>query len=807
MKYLNKIKNPWRFSVVLFLSVFALLTGIIIALLIKFPIKLSSQEMNLNNTWEAKFFVFWPESLLKRELSERKKIKRYSRIEIQRRIDKQLSLMTFINSPLYDLWLDKNAEFITNNTTRISNDASFFWPVLSKSFDVSYDNILQIKNSHFVVFPDFNKATLKKGRYLGSGEAIRSSIPVFNAKKYLIFEVLPLAPGYTKIALGQYVWTKTFTENDIHKTLKFFIPINDSLAQTYKISNISSSFYVLDLKIVSILPNGRETIYIPQQNSLWTPKPANVSSETADPLTEISNPSVTFDRDTTLAKGYNTLVISIDDFNSDLFKNPKDFAKIMPDMYEFYLTSLHISNFNMVEENDKFNIPLVYKKYGYKTVLFSNASTVSLQDNITSFKDFEKISRSWLIKSDSPLQENITLKNTNKRELDGLNAVFKPNAEEQIPGIENSDFKKISDYLKLLSENPVHVENLPFDEHFLLAEKNYPLNLVDHFQKWSGSQMQNRLYIDLILSVDKTKSITSLQDFLFVLTKKPNLSWEKIHRNIKNRVVNREFKQITEALRVRNITHRTIIVVLLKNSAKPENSNALVFIPGLKPKTQNYSGEIALRDLMFYSMSVAGIPLESAINFAQTYRNPETNQIVELVSAKNSENIPDTTYTLVISPSFNNCSSFTWQATNATIRNIKANFPFYQVTNTNSLEFFPCAFGEKVLEIEWNQKALPNKLITNQKNINSNHLYGYFTPPVKNTKPIELYYGKSLSSRKDFPLNFHHTPEQINSLFLVDKKEIDQLRAFAISSFSTMRLDSKIAQNTQAALLISTDTK
>lgn len=799
MKYLNPDRISKRFVFAIGSIIIAVFLLISVILLTFFPIQLHSQEMNANQRWYSKFFVFWPEFLLKQELLERKKLKRYPKSEIQRRLAKQINAMQTLNSPLYDLWLDNNFD-TSINPTNIPDTGSFFWPVFP---DTNQTTTSSKRQAEFVLFPEYGNIKLKKGFYLGSGESLKSTIPISNAKRFFALEVLPLSTGRIKVALGQYEWAKTFFEADIHKAKKFLIPINDSFTQNYKILNISSSFYILNANVISITSNGRETIYIPNQNALWQQSSSTISSpDNQDPLLEIANPSQFSERNTTLAKGYNVMVLSIDlAFNPLVDKNL--FSKLMPNLYKISNQALSLKLISdPTANNHMFDIPSIYKRYGYKTAIFSDANTLMLNDNIASFKEFEKISNSWLTIADAHLQQAINAKNTTKVE-DGLNAIFKQQAENQISGIPQKSFKEISQYLEHLSYFINAKNNLFFDSNIIIAKKNYIQTLIETFQKWSLEHKQSRFFVDMTLTTQNSPKSFSIQDVFHILRKTPTFSIKNLNKYLQMHLLDHEFSYIIDALQARHITNRTILLVLFKNKQVSGNSEALLFVPGLQSNAPQRTA--TLNDLMFYQMSVIGIPVESAVTFEKTFKNFESQQNVTLNFVSENEGKEYQQYHLMIYPSETNCMPFLWKSSGKEIFDVKSNAPFYEISNSNTIQFFPCAFGKKIVEIEWKQeenRTIASNQETNRSLIES-HVYGYFVPVNQKALTFDLYCGKNLTNRKMFPINFNHSETQMESLFLIDPKNINYIRKFAIQSFEAMQIDEKLNQNTRVAFFVS----
>ena len=183
-----------------------------------------------------------------------------------------------------------------------------------------------------------------------------------------------------RVILGQYVWTKTFGEEEVHKIQKINIPINDPTATNIRIVSISCSTYLEDMSINQNLRNGRESIKVAIGSPLWQPNkkylinqsndqnesdqseldnaldpndnlddnsddlPVDAKVATApepvvkeavqekDPLLETANSQLLVNNEYSTAFGYNIVVVQTSPISSKMLTNSKLLKKIAPNI-------------------------------------------------------------------------------------------------------------------------------------------------------------------------------------------------------------------------------------------------------------------------------------------------------------------------------------------------------------------------------------------------------------------------------------------------------------------------------------------
>lgn len=423
---LKKLPKFYRYTIY-FIFFILLLSLIFLLIIYHFPIKTTST--NLSTARFSKFVSPWPISALDKEYQERKRLRRYAKAEQKKRLEKQLQRMNILNIPIYDLALDEEAEVIVGNSKYYPNKTDYLWPILPKN--KQYSNNVEPslrRKSVQVLMPNQNWTSIYEGVYLAAGDEIKANIPIIKDKRYLNFSVFPLTPGNIRVILGQYVWAKTFGEEDVQKIQKVNIPINDPTATNIRALSISCSCYFLDVSINQILRNGREPIKVAINSSLWLPnknflvksmkednttdddvtddslqtnvdetkgsdepsdlKPeeskqlppepvvAKPTMENIDPLLQTSNNQILVNNEKTTAFGYNIVVVQTPPVDSTLFKNKSLLKKIAPAISGLLENSVYFEN-NISTLDKSFDI--------FRQTIFQNYDSI-YDDNQTLFQ-------------------------------------------------------------------------------------------------------------------------------------------------------------------------------------------------------------------------------------------------------------------------------------------------------------------------------------------------------------------------------------------------------------------------------------
>ncbi|APJ03081.1 hypothetical protein [Silvanigrella aquatica] len=425
--------SKWSIYIIISSLILLCLIMIFLSIISFYPIQ--SVTANFNNAHFSRLIAPWPMSALEQELLERRKLRRYAKAEQMRRMEKQLQRMENLNIPIYDLFLDANAEISNSRYITAPDDTSFLWPVLpGRKVFYNPNNPNFIRKSSSVIFPSYHWSSISEGVLLLGGEEIKATIPVVKGRRSFSFNLFLLSPGSIRINLGQYVWAKSFTDDDVQKRIKISIPINDSTAASIRIMSVSSSFYILNANVNHIDHTGRSPIRVSNSSQFWmpnksliitNPKKENINSnddnndndefdddkipdeikpeevlqnhpqnniksqakkteETVqDPLKQSSNPQLITNDSYTTAFGYNILYIQTPKISENILKNKKIFNHIAPSLSSIMDQSVIFSKSISISDNTSEN----FRKFIFSDHNFLNSENIFIsKEEINEYK-------------------------------------------------------------------------------------------------------------------------------------------------------------------------------------------------------------------------------------------------------------------------------------------------------------------------------------------------------------------------------------------------------------------------------------
>ncbi len=416
-----------KWSLYIIITSLVVIFFILIFLVIIYFYPIPTVTANFSNSHFSRLLSPWPMSALDQELLDRRRLRRYAKGEQMRRMEKQLQRMENLNIPIYDLFLDANAEISNSRYITSPDDTSFLWPILpGRRVFYNPSNPNFIRKSSSVIFPSNQWSQISEGVLLLGGEEIKATIPIVKGRRSFSFNLFLLTPGSIRVSLGQYVWAKSFTDDDVQKRMRLSIPINDSTATTVKIISVSSSFYLLNANVNHLEYTGRSPIRVSSSSNFWNPnktlvlsnqkKDTSIISDEAtndtdesdeekipdevkpdelllnsthsnlksqakktpdtiqDPLKQIANPQIITNDPYTTAFGYNILFIQTPKIQELIMKNKKVFLKTAPALSSLIDQSVLFSKGINISENASEN----FRKFIYSDPHFLNAENMPI---------------------------------------------------------------------------------------------------------------------------------------------------------------------------------------------------------------------------------------------------------------------------------------------------------------------------------------------------------------------------------------------------------------------------------------------
>lgn len=348
-------------------------------LLFKFP-----WPVHLSDFSYAKRSVFvghWPQPIMEVDLQSRKKLKRFSRTEQERRLNLKLRRMEFLSVPLFDFFLDPGTQLLSPELPAgVAGSNSIIWPSLPTSRQLGLDE----QGTHqiqYVVLPKSFGSHCVEGISMAAGDELRVNVPLARNKRNVVFTVLPLTPSYMRAWLGQYSWGKQFNDTDVNRLQQVTIPINDTTAASIRILLNSGNVLLTTASVSQWDRAGRLPIQLGAQTQHWTVEPTQgevlpadfqvmesqedvaktivegptqqtqsprVAESTAptikqkppmedllDPHSTMTNKVVDVPGVATVSLGYNVLLLQMDPIVNTIMKDEEEFRALAPNLFEF----------------------------------------------------------------------------------------------------------------------------------------------------------------------------------------------------------------------------------------------------------------------------------------------------------------------------------------------------------------------------------------------------------------------------------------------------------------------------------------
>lgn len=569
---------------------------------------------------------------------------------------------------------------------------------------------------------------------------------------------------------------------------------------------------------------------------------SNVKQDVVDPLTQETNPQILVKEPYSTAFGYNVVFVQMDGLNEALFNDNKAFAKIAPNIFNFAKKSVFLkSQIGELSENESIfrdtiflgkhiaqndtavvndildhdqlqNTYYRFRKFGYKVLSIAPPSAVSFPENETSGASFRGLYSKWLGSDDWIFEEKNT-KITDKwsQNAAGLDAIFKTKTREPTPPLNDQDYKRISKYLQRISSFTDDRPNWNPNEYFFVdMKRHYVPKALDAFQTWTAENMQSRFFAHVLLSSQAIPRQPTLNDFKNAILKNGLFSLfhpSQLKQDAYVSYLDRAVAHLLESIKARRMENRTIVVLLVRDGNASLGSLFLK-ISGLIPKKDFQIDKPSIQDVFATLFSTIGIP--SGVNLKRE-NDFKYGQMLEAQEGETqslaavSEKKEFVKYVMLLHSNKKDCAPFIWRTANEAFFGLEATLPVYQVLNSSSIEFFPCAMENTPVRVQWYQKR--NKSEAQASNTLINTVGGQFTYQKSPQKFPNFYFGQNLISAQNLVFLFKKVENaDLQSIFFVKETELNRAVHLAEESFTLQNKESgSIAEKggTKVALFLS----
>jgi hypothetical protein len=468
---------------------------------------------------------------------------------------------------------------------------------------------------------------------------------------------------------------------------------------------------------------------------------SGAKEEGADSLRMEGNPQVLVHGGKTLALGYNVLVLHAEEFPDEILSETEKleryapaFAALAASSIRFELPAqdskrsfrsfvlgdglpefqqdLPILLRDAVAQMEPSNLYRHFRDYGYHVWGAAPATFFGFGRETAWINEASVFSERWLDSNDWNFVKKRIRIDRDAQPVQGLEAVFQTKDVSLAPPLVTSDYNAVSKYFSKLSANADSFPDWSSNEFFLPDERDaYTASVVNYFQNWIDENKQQRFLGHLWLGGGGTTERPSLKDFAKVLKagKVGGGVSELWHGRLgKVTMMDRAFAQIDDALHVRRLSHRTLIVLLIPHG---KSTQVLVKIPGVIPiKHEGVRSPVSMDDLRATLTSLLGLPLESrsfrgSVRISGRLLETSVGSPVSEASTV-SPYVMDTRlerFVLRVSPGQKRCEPFWWRSRRP-IQRIEATAPIFEMAPSR-MEFkvFPCAVKSKMVSIDWFQ--------------------------------------------------------------------------------------------------------
>jgi hypothetical protein len=464
--------------------------------------------------------------------------------------------------------------------------------------------------------------------------------------------------------------------------------------------------------------------------------------ELLDSLKIEGNPQMAAIEGKTLALGYNLLVIHADEIPDEVLLDSKKFERYAPatsalmhSAVKFetptqdpartfrtfvlgeglpdYRSDLPVILRDTVAQMEPVNLYRHFRDYGYHVWSAAPAPFLGFGREMAWASGASVFADRWLDTNDWNLAKKRIRIDRDAQPVQGLEAVFQSKDVSLQAPLVTSDYKAVSKYFAKIAANADTFPDWQANELFLPDEReSYTAAVVNHVQKWVEENKQLRFVGHLWLGGGSFSERPSLKDFARVLKagKIGGVVSELWSGKLaKISLADRAWAQLNDALHVRRLAHRTIIVMTIPHG---KSTRVIIKIPGVLPSSKTSDvAQVSVDDLRATILGVLGLPLESVSQQGKFVIRGYSRELVDGAESVQSSvaafalHSKLERFVLRIAPSKSKCSPFWWRS-RAVIAQLESSAPVVEIS-PNRMEFkvYPCSVKRKMLSIDWYQRS------------------------------------------------------------------------------------------------------
>ncbi len=467
----------------------------------------------------------------------------------------------------------------------------------------------------------------------------------------------------------------------------------------------------------------------------------------------------------TVALGYNVVFLHLGTLSAEIVKSKKIRSRIMPGLHFTMENSVGFlpdstqkkskgdefteALWNPINPSSDLGLLEMFRKYGYKTSLFTSHDSLGLGKGISADPHLRQIRKRWQEGEDWKVTDARKEFDTRNDNSTGLEAIFKQNRESSNKPFSQQDLNSLYGFVEAVSGQSA-LSGLNFgNETFVTQEgRQYLPNVLEQFQIWLKKNTSSRFMAGLKLDVTEENVPAATQDFLKLFKLfdvSLLLNSQKVKDYTRSVVLDRTLAQVHEALIARSVEHRTIIVTLA--DLDDHSQIFLVQVPGLLPKSPStLVSNTSLTSLLSFVPSLVGLGKDTGrIEEPAFLRTPPQKPTLARRDEERGQAHPSEKgireYHLLFGRPAKKCDwMMEWVAKKGSqLMDWSQTVPLVEPVGDDVLVFYPCSLVQASGRVIWRQKF--------QKKEDDDELGGSFqlkvTQPLLKDLPI-LFLGRKL---------------------------------------------------------------
>lgn len=681
-------------------------------------------------------YQWWPKSPLEEILEEKKKLRKFAKVEQDRRKNLRLRRMDILQVPTLDLGNEGSVVY-TSPETSLLGIRSLIWPDVSLNRSLAVHGQSQVRRPlRYVFFPKNFQLQVEEALFLDVQEELLINFNPSSNRRSVYFQFFALNPGVVRVTIGPHVWTKTIQDSEVHKPLTAVVQVNDASANQARIVSQAMALYITKLSLNQAEKGGRAPVFVGADSRVWQIPQHKLEPESSDPDIQENKRVVGPE---TLALGYNLVWVTMPPLPHLLDVSGALSTKLTPHLEAFKKAAAGFVTegdggwsedqaFRSVlvgqgahwppdilipalHQESAFNVVAQYRNFGYRTGVVAWPSALLFPDDLSN-RPHPPLQGRWLSERD----EGLALQ---RRELDqagvetsGLDAIFKSPSHTPLPPLGATDFASMAALLKAIAQDRQGVPDWKSQSLSVIQPgPMFTARAAQSFHNMVNEMAASRFFIYLGLGA-LNKDRPALMDLFRVMGVYGLTALPVTGQNLKKAqtlsqavMADRALGNVLQSLQAQYVFHRTLVAVYIPPWGG-QAGQIWVKIPGVHPKSQGSAhGPVTVAKVVDGMMVMSGLPKE-ATPLGKGHTLDEAPKIGEQKDWNTKPPIESNRYHVLMmgDKSFHSpCAPIYWQS-RAPLGQVFSERAVAVQPQKGVITFYPCEAGP-LTHVRWNQTA------------------------------------------------------------------------------------------------------